>query len=251
VLAFATDALAFLRRHNHVGIDGSDKAEVDGAETRELEQTQCGLPVASFKCLLENVEGARYEAPGMVEGTLPDFLASCVQCCPEVSVAASPPPDAVEASHFSASAISIAAPCGEEVNGAALLRVQQKARALVESGLVDRPPVRLQPLPSDAPTAAITTWCAIESLLVARRVLDEEPGTPLPLVAPFLVRWSRGIVEGATEATLRAGKRWLEDARVLERAGTAPGSFGKRTQLWRVAEVGFAGDERGAGWSRH
>jgi hypothetical protein len=125
-----------------------------------------------------------------------------------------------------------------------------KARALVESGLVDRPLVDLKPLPPDAPTAVATTWSVIESLLVARRVLGEERASPVPLVTPFLLRWSRGIVDDVTDATLRAGKRWLEDRRPLERAGTAPGRFGRPTQLWRVAEVGFAGDERGDGRSR-
>jgi hypothetical protein len=113
-----------------------------------------------------------------------------------------------------------------------------KARALIESGLVPAPVVVLEPLPASAPLAARSTWTVIESLIAARRLLGEEPGTPLVLSAPWLVLWARGLVDGVDEPVIRSGKRWLErHGPIVRRIETVPGRFGRRAQLWHVQEA--------------
>jgi hypothetical protein len=113
-----------------------------------------------------------------------------------------------------------------------------KARALIESGLVPTPQVMMPVLPPDAPAHAVATWNAIGRLMQARRVLDELPGDPTPLVVPFLVRWS-----GEPEHVLRAGKTWLEAHRYIDHVGNYVGNdgkekltFGNPTYMWVVVE---------------
>ncbi len=121
-----------------------------------------------------------------------------------------------------------------------------KVRALIASG-VEKPPRVLMPvLPSHAPRSAVLTWHAIGTLMQARRLRDEPPGTPLPLVAPFLARWS-----GVGESTLQLGKTWLKAngyiAHVgndLKEDGSPKLKMGNPTHLWVVVEELTAAPDR-------
>jgi hypothetical protein len=107
-----------------------------------------------------------------------------------------------------------------------------KRRALVEAALVAPAKVSLAQLPDDAPQTARETWNLIADLLSIRR-LEEPPGTPVALSAPWLSEWS-----GVSEPTIKAGKAWLERHGFIEHVADAPGSFGRPTFLWLVREGG-------------
>jgi hypothetical protein len=105
-----------------------------------------------------------------------------------------------------------------------------KLRALVELGFKEAAPVDLIDL-HGAPPCAVEVWSAIARLL-AIRWLEEQPGSPFVLSAPWFSRWT-----GLPEATIRTGKTWLERHGHIERTGTCPGSFGKAAILWRLSET--------------
>ena len=107
-----------------------------------------------------------------------------------------------------------------------------KARAAQEFGMVERPDVAMPTLTPDAPETAALTWKVIESLLQARRVVEEgDDVEAMPLVAPFLARWS-----GLDEDLLIAGRRWLDRHGYLVRVGELPTAAGKPMVLWQVAQ---------------
>ena len=105
-------------------------------------------------------------------------------------------------------------------------RALWKRRALSEAGLVELPPFQPHTLPDGALPSAALTWEVIVS--VRRCHLSD----PLPLVVPFLMRWSAGRL---TESQAISGKRILERQAFIEHVGDAAGRFGKPTKLWRVA----------------
>jgi hypothetical protein len=103
-----------------------------------------------------------------------------------------------------------------------------KAMALIEAELVERPAIRLQALPGDAPAAATATWALIGELLTIRAVSGDTG--PTPLVAPWLA-----ALNGTPENTIRTGKHWLEQHHFITHIDDAPGRYGRPTKLWQSA----------------
>jgi hypothetical protein len=104
-------------------------------------------------------------------------------------------------------------------------------RMLVDLGFLEAAELELPRLPETVTADAARTWGVIEEILQIRRV-EEPPGTPLPLVAPWLARWA-----GVDENLIRRGKRALEREKFIWRVGSAPSRFHSRAMvLWRVRE---------------
>ncbi len=111
-----------------------------------------------------------------------------------------------------------------------------QTRALMDAGLITRPPVGLGDLPPNAPGSVRAAWPWID-LLFAVRVANGGLNDPLVLDAPFLQGWSGNTVP---EATFVAAKRWLQAHGYITHVGDAPGKFGKPTKLWGVRVRGFS-----------
>jgi hypothetical protein len=109
-------------------------------------------------------------------------------------------------------------------------------RALVEAGLVPPATTALPPLPPDAPSSVVRTWGVIRHLLSVRR-LEGEAEAPMPLSAPFLARWARGV-EPVTEGEIAYAKSWLRERGLIQEAGEVPSRRGRPLKLWKVAEAG-------------
>ena len=110
-----------------------------------------------------------------------------------------------------------------------------KLRLLVTAGILEPAPVTLPDLPSSAPESACRVWAEV-GYLVSLRGLNELPGAPFPLSAPWLHQWTGGRL---TESGIVAGKRWLEDHGLLVRVGETPSRRGgKPTVLWSIKGLG-------------
>lgn len=113
------------------------------------------------------------------------------------------------------------------------------SRFLFDAGLIEPPDVILRELPADAPEGVRATWNVVHGLLQAHR-LDERPGEPIPLSAPWVANEWAADREDVTVARVRHAKEWLAFHQFIQHAGTAPGRLGHDTILWRVAELGVA-----------
>jgi hypothetical protein len=105
-----------------------------------------------------------------------------------------------------------------------------KRIALIAARLLEPEPVCLPPLPPDAPRSVLALW----QLLLPRYLEAREPGAPFPLVASFLEEVSQAVGCPMPATEIQSGRERLERAGWLVRAGTAPGRYGRPTQLWHV-----------------
>jgi hypothetical protein len=103
-----------------------------------------------------------------------------------------------------------------------------KTKALIDSGLIERPDVALVPLPHNAPSTAHQTWAQVRELYEVR-VAQGRGSQATPLVAPWMASWN-----GTDQATVRAGKRWLEQQGFITHVDDGPGRFGRPTKLWSL-----------------
>ena len=106
-----------------------------------------------------------------------------------------------------------------------------KLRLLVEAAIIEAAPIMLPDLPASAPGSVVRVWPEIRYLLSIRG-LNEPPGSPFPLSAPWFAGWTGGRL---TESGIVAAKGWLEAHGFLLRAGESPSrGGGKPTVLWNV-----------------